>query len=82
MLISPVNIATIHAAGDKYPGKGGLGIFEIVINKIDLAPYVNADLEKMRRDAIRVRKNKPFVFISLKTGEGLRELATFGYSSP
>ncbi|MEM3841053.1 MAG: urease accessory protein UreG [Candidatus Bathyarchaeia archaeon] len=65
------------SAGDKYPGKGGLGIFEsdlLVINKIDLAPYVNADLEKMRRDATKVRKNKPFVFVSLKTGEGLKEL--------
>lgn len=65
------------AAGDKYPGKGGLGITEsdlIVVNKIDLAPYVGADLEKMRRDAERVRKGKPTVFVSLKTGQGLDEL--------
>ena len=65
------------AAGDKYPGKGGLGITEsdlLVVNKIDLAPYVGADLEKMRRDAERVRKGKPTVFVSLKTGQGLDEL--------
>jgi urease accessory protein len=65
------------AAGDKYPGKGGLGIIEsdlLVINKIDLAPYVNADLNKMKLDAMKIRPNKPTVFISLKTGEGLDEL--------
>lgn len=65
------------AAGDKYPGKGGLGITEsdlLVVNKIDLAPYVGADLEKMKRDAERVRKGKPTVFISLKTGEGVDAL--------
>ncbi|BDC18874.1 urease accessory protein UreG [Acidianus sp. HS-5] len=65
------------SAGDKYPGKGGLGIMEsdlLVINKIDLAPYVNADLNKMKKDAEVVRKGKPTVFISLKTGEGTEEL--------
>lgn len=65
------------ASGDKYPGKGGLGIQEsdlLVINKIDLAPYVGADLEKMKRDAERIRKDKPTVFISLKTGEGIDDL--------
>ena len=65
------------SAGDKYPGKGGLGITEsdlLVVNKIDLAPYVNADLNKMKKDAEVVRKGKPTVFISLKTGEGTDEL--------
>jgi len=65
------------SAGDKYPGKGGLGISEsdlLVINKIDLAPYVGADLEKMRNDAEKVRKGKPTVFVSLKTGEGVDSL--------
>lgn len=65
------------SAGDKYPGKGGLGITEsdlLVINKIDLAPYVGADLEKMRNDAEKVRKGKPTVFVSLKTGEGVDSL--------
>ncbi|MQL54396.1 urease accessory protein UreG [Acidianus ambivalens] len=65
------------SAGDKYPGKGGLGISEsdlLVVNKIDLAPYVNANLNKMRKDAEIVRKGKPTVFVSLKTGEGLQEL--------
>jgi len=65
------------AAGDKYPRKGGLGIIEsdlLVINKVDLAPYVGADIEKMREGAIQVRKGKPFVMVSLKTGKGLDEL--------
>ncbi len=65
------------SAGDKYPGKGGLGIMEsdlLVVNKIDLAPYVNADLNKMRKDAEIVRNGKPTVFVSLKTGEGTEEL--------
>ncbi len=65
------------AAGDKYPKKGGLGIMEsdlLVINKIDLAPFVGADLEKMKKDAYEVRKGKPFIMVSLKTGEGLNSL--------
>lgn len=45
-----------------------------MVNKIDLAPYVQADLNKMREDSLRVRRGKPSVFISLKTGEGTREL--------
>jgi len=65
------------SAGDKYPAKGGLGITEsdlLVMNKIDLAPHVNADLTKMRKDAEKVRRGRPYAFISLKTGEGLSEL--------
>jgi urease accessory protein len=65
------------SAGDKYPGKGGLGIERsdlLVVNKVDLAPYVNADLNKMKEDARRVRKGRPTVFVSLKTLEGTQEL--------
>jgi urease accessory protein len=62
------------AAGDKIPRKGGPGITKsdlLVINKIDLAPLVGADLEVMDRDARRMRGNKPFVFTNLKTQQGL-----------
>jgi urease accessory protein len=62
------------AAGDKIPRKRGQGITQtdlLVINKIDLAPYVNADLEVMRRDATLVRGDKPFIFTNCRTGEGL-----------
>ena len=62
------------AAGDKIPSKGGPGITRsdlLVINKIDLAPYVGADLEVMRRDAERVRGGKPFLFTNCRSGAGL-----------
>ncbi len=62
------------AAGDKYPRKRGLGIETcdlLVINKIDLAPYVGADLSVMERDAKIIRGNRPFVFVNCKTGEGI-----------
>lgn len=62
------------AAGDKIPRKGGPGITKsdlLVINKIDLAPYVGASLEVMDRDARKMRGARPFVFSNLKTGEGL-----------
>ncbi len=62
------------AEGDKIPRKGGPGITRsdlLVINKIDLAPYVGADLEVMDRDARRMRGSKPFIFTNLRTGEGL-----------
>lgn len=62
------------AAGDKIPRKGGPGITKsdlLVINKIDLAPYVGASLEVMERDAKMMRGERPFVFSNLKTGEGL-----------
>jgi urease accessory protein len=61
------------AEGDKIPRKGGPGITAsglLVINKIDLAPYVGASLEVMERDARRVRGEKPFVFTNLKDGTG------------
>jgi urease accessory protein len=66
--------------GDKYPRKRGLGIENcdlLVINKIDIAPYVGADLEIMRRDAKIVRNNKPTVFVNSKTGLGVNEVVSF-----
>ena len=68
------------AAGDKIPRKGGPGITRsdlLIINKTDLAPSVGASLEVMDRDARRMRKNKPFVFSNLKTGEGLDAIIRF-----
>jgi len=65
------------AGGDKYPRKGGLGIEScdlLVINKIDLAPMVGADLEIMKRDAIKIRKEKPFEFVNCKTDEGVMKV--------
>ena len=62
------------AAGDKIPRKGGPGIARsdvLIINKIDLAPYVGADLAVMERDAEKMRGDRPFVFTNLKTREGL-----------
>ncbi|MGH7247544.1 MAG: urease accessory protein UreG [Pseudomonadota bacterium] len=62
------------AGGDKIPRKGGPGITRsdlLVINKIDLAPYVGASLEVMERDARRMRGERPFVFTNLKNGTGL-----------
>jgi len=68
------------AAGDKIPRKGGPGITRsdlLVINKIDLAPYVGASLEVMDRDARRMRGERPFVFTNLKTGQGLEAVVAF-----
>jgi urease accessory protein len=68
------------AAGDKIPRKGGPGITRsdlLVINKIDLAPYVGADLSIMDRDAKKMRGEKPFVFSNLKLGVGLGTIANF-----
>ena len=62
------------AEGDKIPRKGGPGITRsdlLVINKIDLAPYVGASLGVMERDARKMRNGKPFVFTNLMSGEGL-----------
>ena len=66
------------AEGDKIPRKGGPGITRsdlLVINKIDLAPYVNADLQVMERDARKMRNGNPFVFTNLMSLEGLDEVA-------
>ncbi|NWG37432.1 urease accessory protein UreG [Nitrososphaera sp.] len=66
------------AGGDKYPRKRGLGIETcdlLVINKIDLAPHVGADLKVMERDAKAVRGNRPFAFVNCRTGEGVDKVA-------
>ena len=66
--------------GDKYPRKRGLGIENcdlLVINKIDIAPYVGADLKIMERDAKIVRNSKPTVFVNSKTGLGVNEVVSF-----
>ncbi len=68
------------AAGEKIPRKGGPGITRsdiLVINKIDLAPMVGADLEVMRSDTFRMRGERPFVFTNLKSGEGLQVIIDF-----
>lgn len=65
------------AEGDKIPRKGGPGITRsdlLIINKIDLAPYVGADLSVMDRDSRRMRGDRPFFFTNLMTGEGLDRL--------
>ncbi|MEU8209909.1 urease accessory protein UreG [Micromonospora sp. NPDC049044] len=67
------------AAGDKIPRKNGPGISKsdiLVINKTDLAPYVEADLDVMARDAAMMRNDKPVVFTNCKTGEGIDELVS------
>jgi urease accessory protein len=73
--LADVTIFVIDVAeGDKIPRKGGPGITRsdlLVINKIDLAPYVHADLSVMERDARRMRNGKPFVFTNLMSLEGL-----------
>jgi urease accessory protein len=76
--------ATIYvidvAAGDKIPRKGGPGITKsdlLVINKIDLAPYVGASLEVMERDTKKMRGDKPFVMTNLKTQVGLEQVIDF-----
>ena len=68
------------AAGDKIPRKGGPGITRsdlLVINKIDLAPYVGASLEIMECDARKMRGDRPFVFTNLKTRTGLDAVIDF-----
>ncbi len=68
------------AAGDKIPRKGGPGIMKsdlLIINKIDLAPYVGASLEVMEHDARKMRGERPFLFSNLKTGQGLDEIVRF-----
>ena len=63
--------------GDKIPRKGGPGITRsdlLVINKIDLAPYVGADLVVMERDSKKMRGQRPFLFTNIRKGEGLDEV--------
>jgi len=76
--LADVTIFVIDVAeGDKIPRKGGPGITRsdlLVINKIDLAPYVHADLGVMERDARKMRNGNPFVFTNLLTLQGLEEV--------
>ena len=68
------------AAGDKIPRKGGPGITRsdlLVINKIDLAPFVGASLDVMERDARKMRGERPFVFTNLKSSDGVDRVAQF-----
>ena len=68
------------SAGDKIPRKGGPGITRsdmLVINKIDLAPFVGASLEVMDRDAKKMRGARPFVFANVRAGQGVAEIASF-----
>jgi urease accessory protein len=76
--------ATIYvidvAEGDKIPRKGGPGIMKsglLVINKIDLAPYVGADLTVMEHDARRARGENPFVFTNLRSGAGAGQIVNW-----
>ncbi len=68
------------AGGDKIPRKGGPGIIRsdlLVINKIDLAPYVGASLDVMDRDARKMRGDRPFLFTNLRAGSGVPELTAW-----
>jgi urease accessory protein len=76
--------ATIYvidvAGGDKIPRKGGPGITKsdlLVINKIDLAPYVGANLAVMEQDTLKMRGSKPFAFTNLKTFQGIEAVLGF-----
>ena len=66
------------AEGDKIPRKGGPGITRsdlLVINKIDLAPYVGADLSVMERDSKKMRGDRPFLFTNIRSGENVEQVA-------
>jgi urease accessory protein len=68
------------SGGEKIPRKGGPGITRsdlLVINKIDLAPFVGADLGVMERDARRMRGERPFVFTNIKAGDGVEIVERF-----
>ena len=68
------------AEGEKIPRKGGPGITRsdlLIINKIDLAPLVGANLAVMEADTVRMRASRPFVFTNLKNGEGVEQIAAF-----
>ena len=79
--LADVTIYVIDVAGgDKIPAKGGPGITNadlLVINKIDLAPHVGADLDRMNRDAGAARGERPFLFTDLRHGTGLELLIDF-----
>jgi len=68
------------SGGEKIPRKGGPGITRsdmLVINKIDLAPFVGADLDVMDRDSKLMRKDRPFVFTNVRSGVGVDIVADF-----
>lgn len=68
------------AQGEKIPRKAGQGMIKsdlFIINKIDLAPYVGADLDVMRRDTLTFRKEKTFIFTNLKKDEGVNEVLSW-----
>lgn len=68
------------AGGDKIPRKGGPGITRsdlLVINKIDLAEYVGADLKRMEEDSKKMRGGKPFVFTNLRSGKGVEAVVSW-----
>ena len=68
------------SGGDKIPRKGGPGITRsdlLVINKIDLAPYVGASLEVMDRDSKKMRGDRPFVFTDMRSGTGVQSVIDF-----
>jgi len=79
--LSDLTIYVIDVAGgEKIPRKGGPGITKsdlLIINKVDLAPYVGASLEVMERDARKMRGDRPFVMCNLKDGFGLAEITAF-----
>ncbi|PCJ31166.1 MAG: urease accessory protein UreG [Gammaproteobacteria bacterium] len=79
--LADITIYVIDVAeGEKIPRKGGPGITRsdlLVINKIDLAPYVGASLEVMEADTKRMRSDKPYVFTNLKVGQGLSDIVGF-----
>jgi urease accessory protein len=79
--LADVTIFVIDVAeGDKIPRKGGPAITRsdlLIINKIDLAPYVNADLSVMERDSLKMRGERPFIFTNLMTLEGLDKVISW-----
>jgi urease accessory protein len=79
--LADVTIYVIDVSGgEKIPRKGGPGITRsdlLVINKIDLAPYVGASLEIMDADTKRMRGERPYVFSNMKTGHGLQTIMNF-----
>ena len=67
----------MYQRGDKIPRKGGPGISRsdlLIINKIDLAPYVGADLSVMERDSKKMRGDKPFMFTNIRDDQGVDEV--------
>jgi len=68
------------SGGDKVPRKKGPGVVQadlLVINKIDLAPYVGADLARMQREAYEVRQGRPVILTNCRTGEGLEDVISY-----